>query len=252
MHGNGSSPIIAGDKLIFTCDGEEDPFLAALDKRTGNIAWKTKRKETKAKNKFSFCTPLLIDDGNKKIVVSPYSGAVAAYNPDDGKEIWRVLYGQGFSVTPRPVYADGIVYICSGFSGTSVYAIRLGGKGDVTDTHVAWKTASSPPRTPSTLLVDKKLYYVSDKGMVTCVDAATGKQYFQESIDTPVSASPVFAGGKIYITSEKGKTFVIEVTEKFKILAKNDLKERIYASIAVSENKFFIRTKTSLYCIEEK
>ena len=251
-HGNGSSPILAADKLIFTCDGSVDPFLAALDKQTGDVAWKTHRTENKAKRKYSFCTPLLIDQGGRKIVVSPYSGAVAAYDPADGKEIWRVLYGQGFSVTPRPVYADGMVFISSGFSQTHVHAIRLGGHGDVTDTHVAWKSASDPPHVPSLLLVGKKLYYISDKGVVSCLDAASGKQYWQGSIRAPVSASPVFAGGRIYITSEKGKTFVIKAGEKFEILAENDLGERTFASPAVSGKTLFIRTKATLYCIEER
>ncbi|MBW8035925.1 MAG: PQQ-binding-like beta-propeller repeat protein, partial [Planctomycetes bacterium] len=251
-HGNGSSPILVDDKLIFTGDGFVDPFLAALDKRTGDVVWKVNRTETKAKNKYSFCTPLLIEEGGRKIVVSPYSGAVAAYDPADGKEIWRVLYGQGYSVTPRPVYADGMVFICSGFSKAYVYAIRLGGHGDVTDTHVAWKSASSVPRTPSVLLVGKKIYYVSDKGIVSCIAAASGKEYWQGKIKAPFSASPVLAGGKIYLTSEKGKTFVIKAGEEFEIIAENDLGERTFASPAVSGKSLFIRTKSTLYCIKER
>lgn len=248
-HGNGGSPILVDDKLIFNCDGETDPFIVALNKLTGDVVWNVKRKKTSAKNKFSFSTPLLIEENGRRVFVSPGSGAVAAHDPADGKEIWRVDYGSGFSVTPRPVYGHGMVFISSGFAKSRVMAIRLGGSGDITDTHVAWKTDSGVPRTPSMLLVGENLYFVSDKGLASCVDALTGKLHWAEEINGAVSASPVYAAGRIYITTEKGKTVVIEAGRKFKKLAENDLKERTLASAAVSGGTMFIRTVSNLYCI---
>jgi outer membrane protein assembly factor BamB len=249
-HGNGCSPILVDDKLIFSCDGEKDAFVAALNKTTGKISWKVERSKTKASNKFSHSTSLLIDENGRKAVICPGSGAVWAYNPDNGKEIWSVFYGSGFSVVPRPVHGHGMVFIGTGYGMANVYAIRTGGTGDVTDTHLAWSTKRYAPMTPSMLLVGKELYFVSDKGMVTCVDAVTGKQYWQERIGGKFSASPVFADGRIYITSEKGKIYVIRAGTKFDLLAENDLQERTFASPALSGRALFIRSESHLYRIE--
>jgi outer membrane protein assembly factor BamB len=250
-HGNGCSPILADDKLIFSCDGEKDAFVAALNKSTGAIIWKVERSKTKAGNKFSHSTSLLINENGRKAVICPGSGAVWAYNPENGDEIWRVLYGSGFSVVPRPVHGHGMVFIGTGFGYSNVYAIRTGGNGDVTDTHLAWSAKRGAPKTPSMLLIGKELYFVSDNGLATCVDAVTGKQYWQEKIGGTFSASPVFADGRIYITSEKGKTFVIRAGTEFEKLAENDLSERTLASPAASGRALFVRTESHLYRIEQ-
>ncbi|MHC4647402.1 MAG: outer membrane protein assembly factor BamB family protein [Planctomycetota bacterium] len=250
-HGNGGSPILFDDKLIFSCDGAKDPFVAGLNKLTGDVVWKVDRKSTKAANKFSFSTPLLVDENGRKAVVSPGSGAICAYDPGDGQEIWCVDYGSGFSVVPRPVYGHGMVFISTGFNRANVYAIRVGGNGDVTDTHLVWKTESGAPKTPSMLLVGGDLYFVSDNGRASCVDAITGRQYWQEKIGGSVSASPVAADNRIYITTEKGRTFVIKVGRKFELLAESDLNERTLASPAVSGRALFIRTESHLYRIEQ-
>jgi len=250
-HGNGCSPILVDDKLIFSCDGENDAFVAALNKTTGKVSWKVKRSKTKAGNKFSHSTSLLIDENGRKAVICPGSGAVWAYNPDNGKEIWSVFYGSGFSVVPRPVHGHDMVFIGTGYGMANVYAIRTGGNGNVTKTHLAWSTKRGAPLTPSMLLIGKELYFFSDNGLATCVDAVTGRQYWQERIGGRFSASPVFADGRIYITSEKGKTYIIKAATKFKILAENDLKQRTFASPALSGRALFIRTESHLYRIEQ-
>jgi outer membrane protein assembly factor BamB len=252
QNGNGGSAVLVDDKLIFSCDGKKGPFVAALNKLSGEVVWKVNRSATIAKQKFSFCTPLVIDDDGRKVIVSPGSGAVFAYNPDDGKELWRVDYGQGYSVVPRPVYGHGMVFISTGFMKANVYAIRLGGEGNVTDTHLAWKITKKAPLTPSMLVVGSELYFVSDSGAVSCVDAVTGRQYWQEKIGGTVSASPVLAGNRIYVITEKGKTVVLKAGTEFEILAENDLQERTLASPAVSGRALFIRTESHLYRIEER
>jgi outer membrane protein assembly factor BamB len=248
VHGNGGSPVLAGDKLIFNCDGGEDPFVVALYRATGEVAWRTPR-DTDATKKFSFCTPLVLRDGPRELVVSPGSGAVCAYDAQTGEEAWRVDYGEGYSVVPRPVLGDGLIYLSSGYDTASVYAIRTGGRGDVTGTHVAWKTSRGAPKTPSMLLVGQELYFVADNGIVTCVDARTGEQHWQERIGGAVSASPIYAAGRIYITTEAGKTFVLAAGARFEKLAENDLAERTLASAAVGGGSLYIRTASNLYRI---
>jgi len=145
-----------------------------------------------------------------------------------------------------------MVFIATGFDTTKVCAIRLGGEGDVTKTHLAWETDRHTPHTPSMLLVGNELYFVSDDGWCSCVDAITGKRYWQEKLKGNVSASPVFADGRIYITTEKGKILVIKAGTVFEKLAENDMQARTFASPAVSGCTLFIRTETQLYCIEEQ
>jgi outer membrane protein assembly factor BamB len=193
----------------------------------------------------------LIDANGRKAIISPGSGFVCAYDPENGDEFWRVNYGLGESLIPRPVYGHGMVFVGTGFVKAKVYAIRPGGKGDVTNTHLVWKIENHAPLTPSMLLIGKELYFVSDKGMATCVDAVTGKQYWQGKIGGNFSASPVFADGRIYIISEKGMTYVIKAATKFEILAQNDLGERTFASPAVSGRALFIRSESHLYRIEQ-
>jgi len=248
-HGNGGSPIIVDGKLIFSCDANEDPFVVALHKSTGEIAWKTPR-ITDAAKKFSFSTPLHVTVGGRSVVISPGSGGVMAYDPHSGKEIWRVDYGQGYSVVPRPVLGHGLIYISSGFDSASVYAIRLGGQGDVTDSHVAWTVDTQAPKTPSLLLVGDELYFVSDNGVASCVDAMTGRLNWRERLGGNYSASPLYANGRIYFTSEEGKTVVLRAATQYEELAQNRVDGRVLASLAVVDDALLLRTREHLYRIE--
>ena len=189
VHGNGGCPVIVDDLLIFNCDAQEKPSIAALDKATGKVRWQVPR-ETDAKKTFSFCTPLLIEVNGVKQLISPGSNVVSALNPKDGSEIWRVRY-DGYSVVPRPVFAHGLIFMSTGFDRPVALAIRPDGKGDVTDTHVAWKMEKQAPHTPSMLVVGDDLFMVADKGLVTCADAKTGAIHWQERVAGPCSASPL-------------------------------------------------------------
>ncbi len=249
VHGNGGSPVLAGSALVFSADGQAEPFVAALDRDSGKLLWKTRR-ETSAKKKFSFSTPLVIEVNGKQQVISPGSGAVCAYDPKDGKELWRVRYGEGYSVVPRPIFGHGLLFIGSGFDQPWVYAIRPDGSGDVTDTHVAWKLTKGAPHTPSLLLIEDELYFVSDSGIASCVDAKTGKVHWQERIGAGCSASPVYADGKIYVQDEVGLGVVLQPGKQFKVLGKNSLGERTLASYAVGDGALFIRSEKNLYRIQ--
>ena len=249
VHGNGGSPMLLDDKLIFSCDGGAAPFLVALDAGTGAVKWKTPRNTT-AKRTFSFCTPLAIDvDGATQLII-PGSGFVGAYNPANGSELWRVRYGEGYSVVPRPVYAHGLLFLSSGFDSAVLYAIKPeGAKGDVTETAVAWKQRTGAPKTPSTLVVGDELYYVSDEGSATCADAKTGETLWNYRFNGGFSASPVYAEGKIYFQNESGVGFVVKADKAFTLLGENDLGERSLASYAVSDGALFIRTDKHLWKI---
>jgi outer membrane protein assembly factor BamB len=234
VHGNGGTFALVDNALVFSCDGANNPFVAALDRTDGHQLWKTERK-TDVPKKFAFCTPLLIEVKGQKQVISPGAGAVGAYDPKDGKELWRVRYGDGYSVVPRPVFGHGLVYVSGGF-----------------DSHVSWKLRKGAPLTPSPLLAGSELYVVSDNGIASCLDAMTGKPHWQERIGGAFSASPILADGKVYFLSEDGTCTVVKASPKFEIVANNPMKERTLASFAAADGALYLRTEKNLYRIEAK
>ena len=247
IHGSGGSPVLAGDVLVFSCDGADESFVVALDVDSGKVRWKTER-NSEAQRKFSFSTPLLITVRGRKQIISPGSDVVGAFDPADGREIWRVRY-DGYSVIPRPVYGHGLVFVCTGYDRPSLLAIRPDGRGDVTATHVVWKTNRAVPHAPSPLLVGDDLYLVSDGGQASCLDARTGRVHWQDRLGESYSASPLFAGGKIYFQSEQGTGVVIRAGKECEVLARNALDEQSLASCAAADGALFIRTEARLYCI---
>lgn len=253
VHGNGGSPIVVGDKLIFNCDGAKDPFIVALDKSSGKVRWKTDRK-VQAKNQFSFSTPIAVEVGGKIQIISSASGAVIAYQPDDGKEIWRVSYGDGYSVVPRPVYSPelSMVYVCTGFGNANLLGIKVdpAARGDVTKTHLVWEQGKAIPKESSPILVGDLLFLNDDKGVASCFDAKTGEVQWQERIASgSYSTSPVYAGGHLYFQSDNGLTTVVQPGREFTVVGENDLGERALASWAVVDGAIFIRTEEHLWRI---
>ena len=251
VHGNGGSPILVGNALIFSCDGGTDPFVVALDKASGKVLWKVKR-ETTAKKNFSFTTPTLITVKGQQQLITPGSGVVCALDPKTGAELWRCRYGEGYSVIPKPVFGHGMIFLSSGYDKPVLHAIRADGKGDVTDTHIAWKLEKGAPHTPSPLLVGNELYVVSDAGIASCLDAKTGAVHWSERAGGNYSASPLFADGKIWLQNETGTGVVLKPGKTFEKLAENALGEKTLASYAVTDGALFIRTETSLYRIGAK
>lgn len=251
-HGVGGSPVIAGGLLIFDNDSDETPGVVALDKATGRTHWRVERPETEAKSKFSFCTPLVIDVNGQKQVISPGSGVVQALDPRDGSEIWHVLYGSGYSVVPRPVCAHGMVFLSSGYDQPVGYAIKVGGRGDVTESHVAWTASKHVPRNPSMLAVGDELYMLDDGGFLSCMDARSGALHYQERLLGPSSASLLDADGRIYAIDEQGKTAVVVPGKTLQVLATNELGEKTLASMAVCDNDLLIRTEVALYRVGKR
>jgi outer membrane protein assembly factor BamB len=249
QHGNGGSPVLYRGMLIISCDGSDEAFVAAIDTQTGKIRWKTPRRQPWDQ---AYTTPLVIRVGDRDQVVSVGAYRAAAYDPDSGKEVWRVSYADGFSNVPRPVFGHGLVYIATGFQQPTLLAVRPDGTGDVTKTHVAWTLRRSAPLTPSPLIVGDELYLVNDGGIATCLDAKTGSIFWQQRLGGNFSASPLFADGRIYFLSEEGVATVIAPGQEFRRLATNTLDGATLASIAVSGGSLFIRSHSHLYRIAQK
>lgn len=247
QHGTTGSPVLHGDLLIINCDGNGDEaYVVALDVRTGKARWKTERRMPRDQ---AYTTPLVIRVGDRDQVVSVGAYRAAAYDPANGKEIWRVRYDDGFSNVPRPVFGHGLVFLATGFNEPTMIAVRPDGTGDVTGTHVAWRLQRGAPFTPSPLLVGDDLYVVNDGGILTVVDARSGTVRVQQRLGGNYSASPVFADGRIYFQNEEGVTTVIAPGLPSRRLAVNHLDGAMLASIAVSDKSLFIRTDTHLYRI---
>lgn len=247
VHGNGGSPILVGDKLIFSCDAAQDPFIVALDMSSGEVAWKTPR-DVEVKRTFSFSTPLAIEIDGKTQVISPASGAVISYDPENGQEIWRFDYDEGYSVVPRPVFANGLLYVCSGFNRATLFAIRPDGEGDVTKTHLAWEYSKAVPKESSPVVVDDLIYFNDDKGVATCLDAKTGEPQWQERLAPGgYSASPIYADGHLYFQNGEGVGTVIKPGRDFEKVSENDIGEAGLASYGVADGALFIRTESKLY-----
>jgi outer membrane protein assembly factor BamB len=249
QHGNGGSPTLFRDLLIFSCDGHSDAFVVAVDRQTGKVRWRRGRRQPFDQ---AYSTPLVIRVGDRDQVISVGAYRAGAYDPDTGREIWRVGYPDGFSNVPRPVFGHGLVYIATGFQEPTLIAVRADGAGDVTRTHVAWTLNRSAPLTPSPLLVDDVLYVINDLGIATALQARTGETIWRQRIGGNHSASPVHADGRIYFQSEEGVTTVIAPGKEFRSLATNVLDGATLASMAVSDGSFFIRTDRHLYRIANR
>ncbi len=247
VHGTGGSPALIHDLLVFSGDGAAEPFVAALDAKTGEVRWKTPRNTTAKKN-FSFSTPQLISVDGQEQIVSPGSGFVAAYRPQDGGELWKVNYGEGYSVVPRPVYANGLLYLSSGFDSATLYAIKpRGAKGDATADHVAWTLKKGAPHTPSVIVTGDLLFCVSDAGIATCANALTGEVHWSERLGGNFSASPILAEGRLYFQNETGTAFVVKAAPTFELLATNELGEKTLASPTPTDGALFIRGESHLF-----
>lgn len=244
-HGQGGTPALSRDLLIISCDGTDRQFVVALDKNTGKVRWNTPRTDAA----MAFSTPLVIEHDGAPQVVSPGANRAVSYDLETGRELWSIRYG-GFSNVPRPVYSHGLVFLSSGYYNPALYAIRPDGRGDVTATHVIWKMNRGVPLTPSPVVVGDEMYFVSDKGIASCVDAKTGEPHWRARMTGAYSASPLYAEGHIYFQNETGLTTVITPGRTFNKVAENQLDGRTFASIATVGKAMFLRTDTHLYRIE--
>lgn len=248
--GAGSSPHISGDLVVLVCDGTDHQFIAALDKRTGEEVWRTSRPPISADNgeyRKAYSTPIEVSyDGQTQLVI-PGAQWICGYDPKSGRELWRVDHGKGFSVSPMPVVTDnGIVIFSTGYMRPELVAVRLGGIGDVSETHVAWRSRKGAPAKPSPILAGGALYMVSDLGVLTKINTETGDVVWQERLGGNYSASPVQAGDKMVFCSHEGDVTIVGVGDAYEEVAKNKLEPRLMASPVVLDNQLLMRTEFSL------
>ena len=253
-HGPGSSPALYKNLLILVRDGRDQQYITALNKQTGETVWKRDRPPLKTpirEFRKSFSTPLVFEATGKVQMVVPGAQWFVSYEPETGKEIWRVDNGKGETVAPRPVHGAGLVYLSTGvFSGKAqLWAVRVDGQGDVTGTHVAWKLPNSIGFMASPLLLGRELYLLSDDGFVACVDALSGEILGKVRVGGNFAASPVYADGRIYCFSREGKTVVFRPNRELTILAENQLDGPVFASPAFVNSAIYLRTDSHLYCV---
>jgi len=249
--GAASSPILDGDTVIQVCESQKDSYIAAFDTADGNFVWKTERGGTGV-----WSTPVLVEaeteEGSRTELVVNGSGVkgtegcVIAYDPGDGVELWRVCGTEAW-VTPTPLVHDGLVICASGRSGP-IMAIRPGGSGDVTDTHLVWIHHRGGPYIPTGLVYRNRLFLIDDSGVASCFNPGSGEQIWKRRLSGPVTASLIAGDGRVYAVTERGRVYVLAAADKFELLAENELGERCLATPAIAEGELLVRTKESLYC----
>lgn len=250
--GEGSSPTLSGEWIIVPWDHQGPSALFGINNRTGDIVWKVDRDEPTC-----WSTPLIVDHAGQKQIIMNGQNFARSYELETGKELWRCS-GQTVRPIASPVAANGTVYIGSGFQGAFLGAFRLDGHGDIQGTsHVSWILKEDCPDMASPLLVSGRLYYHKKKtALLSCADAATGKVHYSAVRipglnDAQAYASPVAAGGHVYLTGSNGTTVVIKDAPQLQILATNKLDEFIGATPAPVDRELFIRGENHLYCIAE-
>jgi len=253
--GPGSSPVLHRDLLVLVRDGRNAQYVTALDKNTGQPVWKTARPPLQGSDsslKKSFSTPLVVDGGGRVQMIAPGAQWVVSYDPATGKEIWRARHGNGFSIGTRPVFAHGMAYIGTGCFKAQLWAIRVDGEGDVTGTHVAWKSTRQIPVMSSPVAAGDEVFWVSDDGVACCADARTGEDRWQERLDGKFLASPIVAKGRLYFFSQEGKTVILKAGKQVERLAENPLEGPLVATPAVVDRALYLRTDSHLYRIEKR
>ncbi len=252
--GPASSPIVFENLLVVAFDGFDQQYVVALDKRTGKTVWRRDRNidygsdDGDVKKAYGTATVIKVD--GRAQLVYPSAGATIAYEPQSGDEIWRVRHG-GMNASATALYGNGRLYINTAAGGFKLFSMRVGGHGDVTNTHVDWKCSQGVPSRSSQLLFGDWIFMVSDAGIASCLNAGTGKPLWQNRLKGDFSASPILADGRIYFCNQDGTTFVVAAKPEFELLATNPLDAGFMASPAVYDKALYLRTKTHLYRIQQ-
>lgn len=259
MQGPVSSPILFGDLVIVHLEGIDEQFIAALDKKTGDTVWLYDRPDDLYDGIApvyllkSYHTPIIVEVDGTPQLVSNGALLVTGHELETGKELWRVRYRDDNPIS-RIVSGHGLLFVNSGGNpgASELLAVRQGGVGDVTESHVVWKITKDAAHESSPVLVGDLLYSMSDRGTLICMDAMTGEPVWTERLQGRYGASLLAADGRIYLSNKKGMTTVIEPGRAFHEVAVNELDGELWASPAVAGASLLLRTKTHLYRIQRK
>lgn len=261
MQGPASSPILHKNMLIVHLEGTKDPYVAALDKKTGKTIWKSIRPAEiydllEPVYRKSYQTPIVIEVDGKELLISNSAYLCFAHDINTGEVIWTIEYGYDSTVS-QPIYWDGLVYVNSGWIFidnvpffTRQYAVDPTGKGDVTKTHVKWMYEDEVPQIPTPVIIDGKMYMVHDRGMVTCLDAKTAQVIWKHELKGNFNSSPVYAAGNIYFFNVKGECTIIKPGDAFQLVAENSVGETVKAVPVFVNDKMVLRTEKNLYLIK--
>lgn len=246
MHGPGTTPVLHNDIVYFVQDqNNNESVFVALDKRTGEIRWKQPRPKHAC-----WSSPVVLRVGEQDQLVYNGSYFVSGYNLETGEEIWK-FEGTTRESVPMIVAGGGMLFSTSGRNGPT-YAIKPGGTGDVTKSHQIWKKQRGGAHVPTPLYFQDILYVVSDTGILTALDAKTGETIWLKRLRGRFSMSPLEAAGKIIMTNESGKTFILKAGTKYDLLAENDLDEGVLATPAILGGQIFFRTDANLICVGKR
>ena len=254
--GPASSPFIYNNFLIFNVDGRDVQYVIALNKETGETAWKTNRSVdfsgVQVNQRKAYGTPFIIPRGNTNQMVSIGAKGVYSYDPENGKELWKAEH-RGWSIAPRPVYGEGLVFTMIDRDRPEMWAINPNGSGDITETHIEWKETKRMPPRASPIIIKGLLFVVDRNGYISCIEAKTGKSIWQKRMKGRFSASPILANNLIYFFNEDTVCTIIKPTRELEIVAENKLSdEKLMATPAFDENSIYIRTEKKLTRIVKK
>ena len=253
--GPASSPFIYNNFLIFNVDGRDVQYVIALNKETGKTAWKTNRSvdfsDVQINQRKAYGTPFIIPRGNTNQMVSIGAKGVYSYDPENGKELWKAEH-RGWSIAPRPVYGEGLVFTMIDRDRPEMWAIDPSGSGDITETHIEWKETKRMPPRASPIFFKGLLFVVDRNGYISCLEAKTGKSLWQKRMKGRFSASPVLANDLLYFFNEDTVCTIIKPVKELIIVAENKLSDgKLLATPAFDENSIYIRTENNLYRIKE-
>ena len=253
--GPASSPFIYNNFLIFNVDGRDVQYVIALNKETGQTAWKTNRSvdfsDVQINQRKAYGTPFIIPRGNSNQMVSIGAKGVYSYDPENGKELWKAEH-RGWSIAPRPVYGEGLVFTMIDRDRPEMWAIDPSGSGDITETHIEWKETKRMPPRASPIFFKGLLFVVDRNGYISCLEAKTGKSLWQKRMKGRFSASPVLANDLLYFFNEDTVCTIIKPVKELIIVAENKLSDgKLLATPAFDENSIYIRTENNLYRIKE-
>ena len=242
--GHSSSPALYNGAVLLVCYQGSSAYLLSLDARTGKTKWKHDR----GREVLSYSTPVIVDTPRGAELVINTSEGVEAHDPDTGERLWHYAEPNRFPI-PVPSAHQGTLFLSRGYRSGPYMAIKAGGRGDISKTHVAWHVPTGAPYVPSVVHYDGLLYMAGESGVVSAIDAATGERVWQERIGGVFTASPVAGDGKIYLVSETGETVVLQAGRTPKVLARNTVEGHFVASPAIAGGRIFLRADDRLIAI---